>query len=54
MRALVTVVLTFPAPVPAKPVRLSAGGPGQGPEARMPAPQEAGIRSVTTPLTKGR
>ncbi len=36
-RALITVVLTFPAPSPPKAVRRSAGGPGQGPEARLAA-----------------
>ena len=41
-----TPVLTFPAPSPPKAVRRFAGGPGQGPEARMPAREEAGIRSV--------
>ncbi len=31
------LAVLFPAPAPAKPVRRSAGGPGQGPEARMAA-----------------
>ena len=33
-----TVVLTFPAPAPPQAVRRSAGGPGQGPEARPAGP----------------